>query len=403
LTDYAAANDMLAKLCNWLRHHRPDCAAVCFHWQTWDKIGMAAIADGMSINKSELSMEFIPPEENVRHLHEEMLAGGPESEILISDGYFQRMFYPHEVAGEKKPAASGPAPTAEGISTAGRPLIAAVEKRHDGSLEAKVLFDPETDPFLRHHRLRGKPILPGMAAVETLAEAAALWKPGATVVGLRDVEIVNALMFQGQPVAATVSVSPVEGGLACTLSSELRDRKHRLIQADRLHAKAIVELGDRPPDITTPPPGQPHAGWFPNRYPDDALLYHGAPLRYLKQCFYQYDGGWGKIIAPPLAELAGPRSASGWIFPVAVLDACVVTCGSFVFLQFGGQLEVPHGFARLRIVRQPNEGETCVVRVYFRGRTDKHSTFDFTLFGEDNSVVLEAQGYRTILVGEGAS
>ena len=91
----------------------------------------------------------------------------------------------------------------------------------------------------------------------------------------------------------------------------------------------------------------------PFTYPDDALLYHGQPLRCLKNYGIQYDGGWGQIIAPPLSELAGPRSDTGWILPTAVLDACVVCCGSFVFLQFGGILEVPHGFELIRWAKQP--------------------------------------------------
>ncbi len=84
-----------------------------------------------------------------------------------------------------------------------------------------------------------------------------------------------------------------------------------------------------------------------------------------------------------------------------MLDACVVTCGSFVFVQFGGALEVPYRFDRLRFGRPPREGETCVLRIYFRGRQGRHSRFDFTLFGGDDDVLLQAEGYQTVLIGEG--
>ena len=43
LSDYAAANDMLAKLCGWFRQRRPECHTTCFHWQTWDAVGMALL------------------------------------------------------------------------------------------------------------------------------------------------------------------------------------------------------------------------------------------------------------------------------------------------------------------------------------------------------------------------
>jgi NAD(P)-dependent dehydrogenase (short-subunit alcohol dehydrogenase family) len=60
LSDYAAANDMLAKLCGWFRAQRPDCRTVCFHWQTWDQVGMALLADGVGITKNAFKMDFIP-------------------------------------------------------------------------------------------------------------------------------------------------------------------------------------------------------------------------------------------------------------------------------------------------------------------------------------------------------
>ena len=39
--------------------------------------------------------------------------------------------------------------------------------------------------------------------------------------------------------------------------------------------------------------------------------------------------------------------------------------------------------------------------MFFRGQDETHSRFDFTLFGDDGTVVLEAVGYRTIAVPEG--
>jgi hypothetical protein len=140
---------------------------------------------------------------------------------------------------------------------------------------------------------------------------------------------------------------------------------------------------------------------LPHLYPNEGLLVHGQPLRTVRECYFQYDGAWSRIVVPPAGELAGPRGAEGWILPLAVLDGCVVTCGSFVWVQFGGALEVPYGFDRLRLGREPRPGETCLLRAYFRGREGRHSHFDFTLFGEDQAVIVEAEGYRTILVGEG--
>ncbi len=40
-TDYASANDMLAKLVGWYRSQRPGVGAAVFHWHAWDDVGMA--------------------------------------------------------------------------------------------------------------------------------------------------------------------------------------------------------------------------------------------------------------------------------------------------------------------------------------------------------------------------
>jgi hypothetical protein len=199
-----------------------------------------------------------------------------------------------------------------------------------------------------------------------------------------------------------VALEPLEGGFDGALTAQIKDRKGRTVEAERVCLTGRVELADEPPQCSERPPGEPPQGWYDNRYPDQGLLVHGPPLRCLVQCTYQYDGGWGRIVAPPPGELAGPRGGEGWIVPVAVLDACVVACGSWVYLQFGGRVEVPFGFERLTLVRPPRTGERCTLRLFFRGRDERHSRFDFTLFGEDGSVVLDARGYRTILLVERA-
>jgi hypothetical protein len=388
LSDYAAANDMLAKLCGHFRAKRPECRTTCFHWQTWDQVGMALLADGVGITKNAFKMDFIPPEEGVAHLIDELRAGAPENEVLITDGFFQRQFYPYDFAA---PATSPTATVA--------PLVAAWQAGETGGV-ARILFDPVADPFLDQHRLKKKPFLPGVVGVESLAEAARCARGGGTVQELRGVRIENGMGFNSDnPLEARVEVSPVEGGYRCRLLTEQRDRQGRLIDAARLHVEGFSPAAAAA--IAADPPGRPPLGWFPNTYPDDGLLYHGPPLRCLKEVAYQYDGGWGRIAAPPLAELAGRRGAAGWILPLAVLDACVVACGSFLFLMFGGVLEVPYEFEQLRWSRLPRAGESCVVRLFFRERAERHSRFDFTLYGDDEQPILQTIGYRTIRVGAG--
>ena len=106
LSDYAAANDMLAKLCDWYRAQRPETAVCCFHWQSWDEVGMAMLGDSNVGTKGILKMVFIPPREGVEHLCRELEAGLPTTEVLITDGFFQKTFYPDAETAEATPAGS---------------------------------------------------------------------------------------------------------------------------------------------------------------------------------------------------------------------------------------------------------------------------------------------------------
>jgi len=416
LSDYAAANDMLAKLCGWFRQQRPDCHTTCFHWQTWDRIGMAMMADGVGITKNAFKMDFIPPHEGVDHLLDELCAGTPESEVLISDGFFQSVFYQAEynipavditnaewaaVATPREFMDARPATVVARPST-GAPLLADWQPTPAGGGIAEIFFDPVQDPFLTQHRLKQRPFLPGVIGCESLAEAAWCARGRQPVHELLRVRIANGLAFPGEsPIAARVTVTPSEDGLACRLTTELRDRQGRLIEAARVHAEGVVPATVDAEPIQADPPGRPPLGWFPHDYPDDGLMFHGEAFRCLKEVAYQYDGGWGKIVAPALAELAGERGDQGWILPAAVLDACVVACGGFAYLQFGGVLEVPHAFERLRWSSMPRLEETCIVRFFFRERGERHSRFDFTLYGDDDRPLLEATGYRTVRIGAG--
>lgn len=81
-TDYAMANELLAKQIDWFRARRPECLSVAFHWPGWEEVGMAARpASRRSLEKSR--HQLMAPEEGVRHLLRELAAGAPAGEVVI--------------------------------------------------------------------------------------------------------------------------------------------------------------------------------------------------------------------------------------------------------------------------------------------------------------------------------
>src|SRR5262249_32968865 len=154
---YAAANEMLAKLVDWYRGRRPDCASCCVHWQSWDEIGMAMLADNSTVGtKGVLKMDFISPTEGCDHLCRELEAGLPTNEVLITDGVFERIFHPHVGNAGQTKVARFP------LVTSASPL------KGSPGIAAQITFDPQADPFLYGHTLRGRPLLPAVIGLEAL-------------------------------------------------------------------------------------------------------------------------------------------------------------------------------------------------------------------------------------------
>jgi NAD(P)-dependent dehydrogenase (short-subunit alcohol dehydrogenase family) len=88
LSDYAAANEMLAKLCTWHRGVRPDCATTCIAWPSWGEVGLALRSDSAVGLTSVLKTKLMPVAEGVEHFMSELEAGLPRGEVLIDDGSF---------------------------------------------------------------------------------------------------------------------------------------------------------------------------------------------------------------------------------------------------------------------------------------------------------------------------
>jgi NAD(P)-dependent dehydrogenase (short-subunit alcohol dehydrogenase family) len=402
-SDYAAANDMLCKQIDWLRTHRPECTAIGVHWHAWDDAGMAVKPEVKSVFDS-MDFALMPSAEGVAHLIRELTTGGSESEVIFTDAQHYREAYPVPIVADVQPvdstAASRPAAQASADDPAAHlPLIDKVCQLQPGNpLLVESRLDPTAEPFLTEHRMADRPVLPAVIALEMLAEASSLLD-GRQVVGFRDVEIHAGLHFNtDDPRIAKIAARVTDGGARCELTSDYYDRRGRLVQADRLAMTATVELAEAPPDLSIPHCGDPSLGWFPMYYSPELPVYHGPPMRDLKDVFCQYDGSFGRIVAPAISKLAGSRRDDGWRISPGVLDACLVACSTFGFVMFEKLGGVPLGFDRLRLANLPRPGEECTVRSYYLGKDDKEVRFNFVLFGEDHRVILAADGYRVSIV-----
>ena len=422
--DYASANELLSKQIDRLRQMRPECSSLAIHWHAWDETGLANRPE-LQATFAALEIKFMPPTEGVNHLIRELECGISESEIVFTSIDMCRKQYPlaciaqadeldgpdTKVAIANSAAANGhamtaaapkpkPAPTTGQPAACPAPLVAAVTEHRAGQrLTAEIRLDPAGDPFLSEHLLGGKPLLPFVMGVESVAQTARILGSG-IVTTIEDVQVHNGLgLPDGQPKTVHVDAEKLPGGKYCSrLTTEFRDREGRLVDPARLCVEAHVDCGAALEPLDVAPSGEPPLGWFPMFYPDDAPIFHGPKFRCLKQVAIQYDGAFGRIVAPPPEELGGTRTKAGWILPAAALDGCLMLCSTFAYFQFSKRAEIPIRLARLQLGRLPRAGESCLVRMFFKGQDARSARYDFHLYGDNGDCLLSAVGYQTTVL-----
>ncbi|MBI1246282.1 SDR family NAD(P)-dependent oxidoreductase [bacterium] len=394
LSDYAAGNDSMSKALDWHRAARPDCTTLCIHWESWEGAGIATLSRFAWGPRSVMKMKYMLPEEGVRRLEEELAGGGKKAETLYTFGDFYPMFYPEEQypIGEFEPR--------RGEAADDMPLIE-TSRREGSELIGDVPLNPTADPFLIQHRLRGKPIMPVVATLEALREAAAL-ASGKTVVGFREVDMIDGLVFHtDNPQTAQARATVLDDhSVACRWTCDFRNRTGGLIQKDRpyLEAKAIV--ADAAATPTTQLPAFP-TEWHQVDYPEDSAIYHGQPFRCLKAISCDASGGWGYILAQPLVDLTGPEKRDGWIVPSQVLDSALYACGCHLYLHGEGAVSLPRKIGQLELGRVPEDGENCYVYFTCRNIAEKSALYDLTVIGQDGSVILKATDYEKVILMRG--
>lgn len=408
-TDYSLANEMLAKLVAWYRQERPQCRSTCFHWPSWDEVGMAVRPESKHLKQAH-GVSFMPTREGAEHLVAELLAGLPESEVVIADPSQVARFCPSS----PPPSAAEGAPPAAAGSPAYRahiedwPLIDALPAVVAGQrVVAEVHLDPTVDPFLDHHRFKQRPLLPLVVSLEALAEAAAILHGDARrVISIEDVAPVKTLQFfSDRALVARIQAEAEADLVRCRMTCDFHNRRGQLVIKDQLHLQATIRVGQEPLSSNRSPLGR-LSTWSTPLYADrEAILHHGPTLRNLPRISLRSDGGQGEIVAPPLHDLTGRRQGTRWILPSAALDACLMACGIFVWRKVTRSITIPAGMRRLQLVRLPRPGEVCMVDLSFRGRENSGSPFDlacfdFALFGDDGSLILQADEYRNTILSE---
>ena len=403
--DYSLANDMLAKMLGQLRQRR-GLRATVFHWHAWDEVGMASRPESRFVLE-QFGLKFMPLAEGVRRFMDEIEAGLPEAEVLVTEP----AMCPDAVSSAVAPRDSVAATTAlthtASALTNGRvpqpagdvgSLVGGVEKQGN-STWVSFRLDPTSDRFLIDHLQHGRPLLPAVMGAELLAQAAVAAGQCGRVQEIRDFAVerpigfpVDALRDVRVEIGARDGDTIVAQGWAPVLNAE-----GRTAGEERVHLRGKMLAGAAEPVVATL--DQPPFPFNPMVYQDDAALRHGSTFRTLTGLFLDRSGGWGRLVAPAADVVAQPRGALGWTVPVALLDGCIVACAVYSYILCGRRVEVPVAFERLRIMSPPRSGEKCTVRLFFQSQDQRESVYDFVLFGDDGRAILALDGLHLVVAG----
>jgi acyl carrier protein len=386
--DYSLANDMLAKIVGRARRER-GLRATVFHWHAWDEVGMASRPESRFVLE-QFGLHFMPLAEGVRRFMDEIDAGLPDAEVLVTEP----AMCPDAVAASPTVAAAAPA-----VPAAAGSLVDRVEDQR-GVRSVIFRLDPATDRFLLDHLQYGRPLLPAVMGAELLAQAAVAAGACDRVTEIRDFAVERPIGFPTeQPREVRVEVAPTASGIEARGLAAVISADGRVAGEERVHVAATVSGNAVEPVTATL--DEPPFPFNPMVYQEDAPLKHGPSFRTLTGLFLDRSGGWGRLVNLAGDPVAAPRGSRGWTVPAALLDGCIVGCAVYSYILCGRRVEVPVRFDRLRIVSAARGGEKCTARMLYRSHDARESIYDVVLFGDDGRVILALDGlHLAVMAGE---
>ena len=393
-TDYAAANDLLAKFTSFAAQDRPDVRMLCLSFGGWAGRGMGA--RGASATQLErLGITPIPLTRGAQTVRQ-ALEGGLRGEHVVAAGL-------GTLLDDLR---------AEGADLSiFRRRLSAEPSRYpmlgeilgfdlaDG-LRVQVEFDPGKDLYLNDHRIEGTPVLPGVMAVETFAEAAALLYPRLCVVSIEDLAFEAPLkLYRDEPRTATVRLLPtLEGDRSVLLASmeTSRELAHGRTQVVR-HFRARLQLSPHPqPTHSSPPSGNGNGNGKPQQIDQSSIyraFFHGPSFKVLERITAEKDGALLGWLNPGTEALKTNRPGEFATRPM--LTELAFQAAGILEAKTSHRLALPSSVKRLTFHQNP-EGPRGKIAARVTARPGgAPGSYQIEVVDERGVVLLRLDGYRT--------
>ncbi|HEV8198850.1 MAG TPA: SDR family NAD(P)-dependent oxidoreductase [Candidatus Polarisedimenticolia bacterium] len=317
--DYAAANEILNRIARRLKGRGP-ARVVALNWGPWSGAGMVTPEVAKQFRERGVGMVTVP-------------AGRAAAwrEIARPDGPVRVLLGPgawNEPARARARTEATPDSTRREVardaaSSPATPLLErqTVRRSGDGGLEARVVLDPARHPYLDHHRIDGKPVLPLAVAMELMTETAAAAAPsGWHVTHVLDVRMFSGVLLENGAREIAVTAARENGhGAEGTWRVRIADPK----TPGRKLYEALVRLAEAPPAPPAAPslPALDAACEVSVAEAYDRWTFHGPSLQVIEALRRVDVRGIDAVVRPSSPQKIAGASSAGWLIDAAMLDA----------------------------------------------------------------------------------
>jgi acyl transferase domain-containing protein/NAD(P)H-dependent flavin oxidoreductase YrpB (nitropropane dioxygenase family) len=326
--DYAAANEILNRMARRLKSLWP-ARVVAINWGPWSGAGMVTPEVARQFRARGVGMVTVPAgraaawREIARH-------DGPVR-VLVGPGAWNRPAPDAAARIDATPAGATTrvdleAAEALRVVSAAAPATPLLERQSvvrsdDGGVEARVLLDPARHPYLDHHRIDGKAVLPLAVAMELMTETAAAAAPsGWHVTHVLDLRMFSGVLIENGAREIAVTAARENGhGAEGTWRVRIADPK---VPARKLY-EATVRLSAARPDPPAAPPlpaiAAPCGVSVTEAY--DRWTFHGPALQVIEELRRVDVRGVDAVVRPSSPRTIAGASSPGWLIDAAMLDA----------------------------------------------------------------------------------
>jgi hypothetical protein len=230
-----------------------------------------------------------------------------------------------------------------------------------------------------------------VVAIAALEQAARTLEPGLSVVGLRDIELLEAVkVFPGERVDIEIAAERAE------IASGALETRGKLTSDGKERHRAVIRLGANIPDApieerSTPRDAGPIASELYRTF------FHGPSFQVVDRTFVDDDHVLAR--SPRLTLPFGADIAEEARVVALVRELAFQACGAHL-LVIDGELALPVGIAELDVHGTPRDGEVVDALAVRRGADDRHRWFDVTTYGEDGRVLERMRGARFRLLAK---